>query len=83
MSVLSFLELDIFQTKVLEKFKTCIIYSITFFFENSAFYEIKRKKYCRAGHAIHENMAHKHCTLDTKGYRHTLRIRNNYYFSPA
>jgi len=35
------LELKIFQTKAVEKIKTCILYSVTFFsFENRAVYEI-------------------------------------------
>jgi len=28
-------------------------------------------------------MAHAHCMLDTKGYKHTLRICNTYCFSAA
>jgi hypothetical protein len=42
----------------------------------------KAEKYCRVGQAIHDNMAHTHCMLDTKGYKHTLRMCNNYCFSP-
>jgi hypothetical protein len=34
------------------------------FFENPAFYEIMWKKYCRAGQATDDNMAHAHCVLD-------------------
>jgi len=37
------------------------------------------EKYCRAGQATDDNMAHAHC----KGYTHTLRIRSTYYFSAA
>jgi len=29
------------------------------------------------------NTAHAHCMLDTKGYKHTLRICNTYCFSTA
>ena len=29
------------------------------------------EQYCRAGQAIHENMAHAHCVLDTYGYKYT------------
>jgi hypothetical protein len=36
-------------------------------------------KCCRAGQATDDNMAHAHCMLDTKGYRHTPRICNTYY----
>jgi hypothetical protein len=35
------------------------------FSENSAVYEIMWKKYCRAGQATDDNMAHAHCMLDT------------------
>jgi hypothetical protein len=30
------------------------------------------KKYCRAGQATDDNMAHAHFMLDTWGYKHTL-----------
>ena len=33
-------------------------------------------KYCRAGQASDENMAHVHGMLDTKGNKHILRICN-------
>jgi len=29
------------------------------------------KKYCRAGRATHNNMAHARCMLDTYGYKYT------------
>ena len=45
-----------FQTKVVEKIKTHILCSVTFFFENGAVYEIMWKKYCRAGQATDDNM---------------------------
>jgi len=38
-----FLELEMFQTKVVEKIKTHILCSIFFFFENRAVYEIMWK----------------------------------------
>jgi Pyruvate/2-oxoacid:ferredoxin oxidoreductase delta subunit len=40
-------------------------------------------KYCRAGQATDDSMAHAHCLLDTYGYRHALRICNTYCFSTA
>jgi hypothetical protein len=61
-----------FQTKVVEKIETHILYSITFFFENRAVCD-------NVGQATVDNMAH--CMLDTSGYKHTLIIRNSYYFS--
>ena len=55
-----------FQTEVLEKIKTHILCSVTFLFsENRAVCEIMWKKYCRAGQATDDNMAHAHCVLDT------------------
>jgi len=53
-----------FQTKVVEEIKTRILYSVTFFFKNRAFYEIMWKKYCRSGLVTDDNMAHAHCMLD-------------------
>ena len=41
------------------------------------------KKYCRAGQATDDNMAHAHCMVDTEGYRHTLRICSTYCFPNA
>jgi len=57
-----------FQTKFVEKIKTHILCSITFF-ENPALYETMWKKYCKAGQATDDNMAHAHCMLDTQGYK--------------
>ena len=52
------------------------------FFLNHAIRD-NTKKYCRAGQATSANMAHKHCMLDTSGYRQTLTICNTYCFSTA
>jgi hypothetical protein len=41
------------------------------------------KKHCRAKQVSGANMVHAHCMLDTLGYRHTLRICNNYCFLAA
>ena len=38
-------------------------------------------KMLSVGVAAEDNMAHAHFTLDTEGYKHTLRICNIYYFS--
>jgi len=35
------------------------------------------------GQATDDNMAHAHCTLDTKGYKNTLTVRKTYCFSTA
>ena len=45
-----FLEWEMFQTKVVEKIKTHIFYSIQFFENRAIFWEnVGEKKYCRAG----------------------------------
>ena len=59
-----FLECKMFQTKVVEKIKTHILCSVTFF-ENLAVYKIMWKKYCRNGQATDDNMEHAHFILDT------------------
>ena len=41
------------------------------------------EKYCRAGQATDENMAHSNWMLDTKGYKHTLGVCNAHCFSSA
>jgi len=59
-----FLEWKMFKTSVVDKIKTQVLYSITFF-ENRTAYEIIRKKYCVAGQATDGNMTQTHCQLDT------------------
>jgi len=41
------------------------------------------EKYCIAGQAIDDNMAHAHCMLDTYGYKHKLSLCPSFYFSTA
>jgi len=41
------------------------------------------EKYCTAGQAADDNMAHKHCMLDTDGYKHTVRVWNTFCLSTA
>ena len=41
------------------------------------------EKYCAAGQATDDKIVHSHCLLNTKGYKHTLRICNTYEFSTA
>jgi hypothetical protein len=50
--------------KVVEKFETPVLYSMTFFFENPTVCEIIWKKICRAGLVTDDRMAHAHCMLD-------------------
>jgi hypothetical protein len=42
------------------------------FFQKSCRLRDNAEKYCRAGQAADENMAHAHFTLGTKCYKHTL-----------
>ena len=76
-----FLEWEMFQTKFVEEIKTHILCSITFFFQKSCRFWDNVEKYCRAGQATEDNMAHAYCILDTQGYKHTFRICNICYFS--
>ena len=72
-----FLEWVMFQTKVVEKIKTHILYSVTFF-ENRVFYEIMWKNVVEYGRA-QINLAHAHC-MDTKGY---LRLQTHTHLGCA
>jgi hypothetical protein len=47
---------------------------INFFFEYGTVNVIMWKKYCRAVPDTDDIMVHKHCTLDTQGYKPTLGI---------
>jgi len=49
--------------------------SFTFFLQNLTVKEIMWKKYGRAGHATDDNMAHAHCKLDTKDYKHSQNMK--------
>ena len=53
-----------FQTKVVEKIKTHILCSLLFFSRKSCRLLDHMEKYCRAGQAANDNMAHAHCMLD-------------------
>jgi len=58
------IEWELFQAKVVEKIKTRILCSFTFF---QKYYHLwaNVEKSCRAGYATDDNMAHAHCMLDT------------------
>jgi len=49
-----------FRTKVVEKIKTYILCSVTFFSKIVPFFRYCRK-YCKAGQVTHANTAHAHC----------------------
>jgi len=53
-----------FQTKVVEKIKTYILCSVTFFFRKSCRLWDNVEKYCKAWQATDDNMAHAVCVLD-------------------
>jgi len=60
-----------FQTDVVEKIKIHILYSITFFPRKSCRLRDNVEKYCRAGQAIDDKMAHANCMLCIQGYRNS------------
>jgi len=74
-----FLELETFQAKVIEKIKIHTISSI-FLLKSYRLWD-NVGKYCKAGQATDDNMAHAQGTLHTWGYKQTLRIWNTYSFS--
>jgi hypothetical protein len=47
-----------------------------FFFEKSYYLKDNVEKYCRAGQATYDNMAHTHCMLDTQGYKYTQVVQH-------
>jgi hypothetical protein len=51
-----------FQTKVVEKIKTCFML-INFFLKSCRLCDTV-EKHCRAGQAMDDNMGHAHCMLD-------------------
>ena len=64
-----FLEWEMFQTKVVEKFETHILSSVFFPSKKSCRLWDNLGKYCTAGQATDDNMAPARCMLVTKGYR--------------
>jgi len=53
-----------FHTKVVEKIKTHILYSITLFPKSYRLWDNVQNS-CTAGQATNDNMAHAHCIRDT------------------
>ena len=58
-----FLEWEKFQTKVLEKIRTHILCSVTFFFRKSCRLRENVENYFRVGQATNDNTAREHCML--------------------
>jgi len=73
-----FLEWELFQTKVVEKINTSILWRKTFLFRLSCRLWDNVEKYSISVQATDDNMVPAHCMLDTKGYKHTLRICTNF-----
>jgi hypothetical protein len=67
-----FLEWEMFYTKVVEKIKTHILSSVPFFFRKSCLLWDNVEKFCRAGDATDDSMAHVHFILGANGYKRTL-----------
>ena len=63
--IISRLEWNMFQTKVVEKLKTHILCSVTFISRKLCRLWDNVEKFCRAGQGTDGNMAHAHCMLDT------------------
>ena len=77
-----FSEWKMFQTKIVEKLETHICVQFFFFRKSGRLWD-NVEKYSTVGQATDDNIAQAHSMLDTKGYKHTLRICNTYYFSTA
>ena len=77
-----FLELEMFQTKVVEKIKTHVLCSVTFFLIRYV-HEIRWKNVLEQGTPQMTIWQMAHCMLDTQGYKHTLRLCNAHCFSTA
>ena len=68
--------------KVVEKIKTHSLYLTTLFRKSCRLWD-NLEKYCWAGHATDDSMAHEHFMLNTWDYKYTLRLCNTYCFSTA
>jgi len=68
-----------FRTEVVGEIKHTFMFRIFFLISRRLWDNVE--KYCRAGQAIGDNMAHALCKLDSSGCQHT--ICNSYCFSTA
>jgi len=77
-----FLEWRMFQTKVVEKIKTHILFSVTFLRKSCRLWD-NVEKYCRAGQATDDNWrVCISCWITKATHTHTLRICNILFHSP-
>ena len=65
-----------------ENHNTHFMFNNYFFFKSYRLWD-KKEKYCRAGQATDENMAHAHFMLNIWSTKRTLRICDTYCFSTA
>jgi hypothetical protein len=72
-----FLEWEMFQTKVVEKIKTHILCSVTFFRKSYCLWD-NVEKYGRAREATNDNMAYARCKMDKQDY---MRAQKYEYLS--
>jgi hypothetical protein len=78
------LKWGMFQAKGLEKNQNkLLMFNKGLVYYKSCCLRDNVEKYCRAGHATDDNMAHAYCILYNLDYKHTLRICNTYYSSTA
>jgi hypothetical protein len=73
------LEWEMFQTKVVEKIKTHILCSVTYFLTPCCVWD-NLEKYSRAGEATDDNMGHAHLTLGIETYKYTFVICHTLIF---
>jgi len=67
-----------FQTKVVQEVKIHVLYSVTVFRKSCRLW-VNVEKYCRAGQATCDNMAHAHC-MRQRLQIHTLGLCNTHCF---
>jgi len=70
----NFSQIEMFQTKFVEKIKTYFVFS-KLFSENRAVYEVMWKNFVDSDKP-HDKTAHAHCVLDNQGCKHTFRMCN-------
>jgi hypothetical protein len=63
-----------FREKVVEKIETQILCSTMFFLSKNRAVCVNVEKYCKAGQATDDNVAHAHCMLDNKLQTHTQNM---------
>ena len=75
-----FFRKEMFQPNFVEKMKTCILGSITFFFFENRTIHVKICTDFSAVRATDDKIAHEHGIVDTLDNKHTISISNIYCF---